>query len=417
MFRFRRVTASDVLGLEKRDFAEDLGVAQIIRDIELHGEEALLAFGEKFGDIDQDAPYMLSRTDLEDAFSALPIAQQQLLERVGRRIANFAQAQKDCLKELDVSIPGGIAGHRLQPIYSAGCYAPGGRFPLPSSVLMTAIPARVAGVQQICVASPRPQPIMLGAAFVAGADQMLAIGGAQAIAAMAFGAGKVPRCDIIVGPGNRYVTAAKRLLSGRVGIDMLAGPSELLVIADDSANPTWVAADLLAQAEHDVDARPMLICLGEAIIPRIEKEIAAQLDAGMPNNFVVVVSSMKEAATISNRIAPEHLQLCVKDAVAYTQLFTSYGGLFVGETSAEVFGDYGFGPNHTLPTSGCARFTGGLSVLNFLRVQTFLQIDNSVLAREAADDARALAELEGLRGHAHAIAVRQRSSEKLDDLK
>jgi phosphoribosyl-ATP pyrophosphohydrolase/phosphoribosyl-AMP cyclohydrolase/histidinol dehydrogenase len=280
---------------------------------------------------------------------------------------------------------------------------------------MTAVTARVAGVETVWVASPRPTAVTLAAAAVAGADALVAIGGAHAIAAFAVGCGDVPACDVIVGPGNRWVTAAKHLVSDRVRIDMLAGPSELLIIADASADSARLAADLLAQAEHDDDAVPMLIALDESIIDAVESELETQLGdlptAGtarraLTNGFALVARDFDDAIDLADRIAPEHLELHVRDAASLAPRLRNYGGLFIGETTAEVFGDYGAGPNHTLPTGGTARFASGLSVFNFLKTPTDLRIDDPRAARLLRADAVALARLEGLEAHARSALAR-----------
>jgi phosphoribosyl-ATP pyrophosphohydrolase/phosphoribosyl-AMP cyclohydrolase/histidinol dehydrogenase len=283
---------------------------------------------------------------------------------------------------------------------------------------MTAVTARAAGVREVWVASPRPAPITLAAAAVAGADALLAAGGAHAIAALAYGIGGSPPCDVVVGPGNRWVTAAKKLVAGDVGIDMLAGPSELVVLADRSADPELVAADLLAQAEHDPDALPILVATDAGLADAVDAALARQLDglptrdtaaAALANGFAVVVDGLDEAVAVCDRLAPEHLQVLTEDADGVAARLAHWGGLFIGAGSAEVFGDYGIGPNHTLPTGGVARFKGGLSVLDFLRVRTWLRMegpaDGAVLS-----DAAALARLEGLEAHARAAERRRDGS-------
>lgn len=235
-------------------------------------------------------------------YNALPEAEQALLHRVAGRIRTFAEAQRASITDVSVKVPGGTAGHTVSPCRTAGCYAPGGRYPLPSSVLMTAVTARVAGVTQVVVASPRPVPITIGAAFVAGADYLLAVGGAQAIAALAYGVGRVPACDVIVGPGNRWVTAAKSLVAGHCAIDMLAGPSECLVLADETADARLIAADLLAQAEHDTDALPILVTTHEALVPAVEAELTKQL-AVLPTRETAAVSTAKVRPVATSALA------------------------------------------------------------------------------------------------------------------
>jgi phosphoribosyl-ATP pyrophosphohydrolase/phosphoribosyl-AMP cyclohydrolase/histidinol dehydrogenase len=348
------------------------------------------------------------------ALDGISTADRDVLERTADRIRAFAQSQRSTLGDLDVAVPGGRAGHTVVPVVRAGCYAPGGRFPLPSSVLMTAVTARVAGVPEVIVASPRPAKATLAAAAVAGADILLAAGGAHAIAAMAYGAGPVPPCDAIVGPGNRWVTAAKQLVSGPVVIDMLAGPSELVVLADGTADPDVVAADLIAQAEHDPDALPILVTTaGETFACAVDDAIARRLVdlptaataiPALQNGFTVLAPDLDAAIAVCDRLAPEHLEVKTLDPKAVAARLRHYGALFVGSASAEVFGDYGAGPNHVLPTGGTARSMGGLSVLTFLRVRTWLCLDD---AAPLLDDAARLARMEGLEGHARAAEARK----------
>lgn len=386
----------------------------ILQDVRTGGVAALRAHAERLGDITPADPLIIERAGLQAALAALPADQRALLERTAARIRRFAAAQRRSLSELCVRVPGGYAGHTIAPVEAAGCYAPGGRYPLPSSVLMTAVTARAAGVATVVVASPRPAPITSAAAAIAGADLMLAVGGAQAVAALAYGVG-VPRCDIIVGPGNRFVTAAKQLVAGTVGIDMLAGPSELLVIADASADARLIAADLLAQAEHDPDALPLLVALDHDLIGRVESAIETQL-ADLPtaalarqalaHGFAVHALTVDVVTDIADRLAPEHLALHVANPAAWAGCLKHYGALFEGSCSAEVFGDYGIGPNHVLPTGGAARLTGGLSVFNFLRVRTWLRLEGDSGFEGAVEDAIALARLEKLEAHARSAAQR-----------
>jgi phosphoribosyl-ATP pyrophosphohydrolase/phosphoribosyl-AMP cyclohydrolase/histidinol dehydrogenase len=287
---------------------------------------------------------------------------------------------------------------------------------------MTAVTARAAGCETVVLASPRPALITLAAAHISNVDVFLCIGGAQAIATMAYGVdGISPSCDVIVGPGNKWVTAAKSLVQGSVGIDMLAGPSEVLVICDETANAQVVAADLIAQAEHDVVARAILLSTSPDIIREVDKQVRAQLDSlpepnkstakeAFKQSFSVHCESMEQCIAISDDIAPEHLEIQTKDAQAVAKACGNYGGLFVGEHAAEVLGDYGAGPNHTLPTGGTGRYTGGLSVFNFLRIRTWMRIDDASKSQGMVDDSITMARLEGLEGHARAAEARSLSN-------
>tara|TARA_Y100001947_G_C10335369_1_gene302806 strand:- start:339 stop:1607 length:1269 start_codon:yes stop_codon:yes gene_type:complete len=389
--------------------------AAIVERVRSGGEEALREYTTRFGDCMLGKPLYLTPSVLTNALEELPGDARSRLERIADRIRTFAQVQLAALAPVDTTVPGGRAGHRIDPVEGAGCYAPGGRHPLPSSVLMTAITAREAGVPSVWVASPKPAPITLAAAAVAGADGVLAAGGAHAIAALAFGVGPIPPSDVVVGPGNLYVTAAKQLLAGQIKIDMLAGPSELVVVADGTADPAWVAADLLAQAEHDPDAVPILISIDEDLPSWVEKELERQLEdlptadtarAALANGGVIVCESEEDACLACDDIAPEHLQLSVANAESWSDQVHHYGTLFIGWRAAEVFGDYGVGPNHVLPTGGTARARGGLSVMDFLRVRTWIQADSDIDPGLITDVAW-FARQEGLEAHARAAEIRR----------
>ncbi|KAL1525814.1 hypothetical protein AB1Y20_020653 [Prymnesium parvum] len=387
----------------------------IVEAVRAEGEPALRRYAEQFGELAPAAPLLLPRSALLAAYERVSPDVRGCLERTAARIRAFAEAQVGSLSEVTVAIPGGQAGHTVSPVEAAGCYAPGGRYPLPSTVLMTAVTARVAGVRRVVVASPRPADVTLAAAYVAGADALLPAGGAHAIAALAYGAGPLAPCDAVVGPGNAFVTAAKALVAGSVAIDMLAGPSEVLVVADGTADAAIVAADLLAQAEHDPSAIPSLICLSESFADAVDAELREQLavlptreiaEAALKNGYTVVVETIDEAADIADRLAVEHLEIHVANAMELKARLKHYGGLFVGQGAAEVLGDYGAGPNHTLPTGGTARSTGGLCALTFLRVRTWMRIDSLADAEQLTRDAAMLGDLEGLCGHAAAARKR-----------
>lgn len=388
---------------------------EIVNHVRLGGEAAVRQYARRFGERTDDQPLLLSMEQMQEATKRVDPADVELLRRVAHRIGDFADAQMECLRELKIEVPGGYAGHTIEPMESVGCYAPAGRYALPSTVLMTVVPALSAGCESVVLATPNPSDLMLAAAAVAGATRVLAVGGAHAIAAMAYGLDEMDRCDLIVGPGNRWVTAAKKLVSGHCGIDLLAGPSELVVVADSSANPETVAADLLAQAEHDVDARPYLITdsrdLAQAVCSAMEAELrslptAETARVALGNGAAIIIDSLDQAVELINELAPEHLQLHCEDAEALAKEITHAGCLFIGKQSAEVFGDYGIGPNHTLPTTGTARWSAGLNVFTFVRVRTWLKM-NQIPESIIADTAR-LAALEGLVGHERA-ALKRRS--------
>lgn len=414
--RLRRIAASEV-GRARQPAVppEMIGpVLEIVEAVREGGEAKLRELAERWDGLEAGGALTRTPDEMTAALEALPRAGREVLERTAGRIERFARAQLESAAPVDVAVEGGRAGDRQVPVRVAGCYAPGGRFPLPSSVLMTAVTARVAGVREVWLASPRPSREVMAAGAVAGVDGLVGVGGAQAVAAMAYGVGPVPRCDVVVGPGNKWVTAAKLLVSGIVGIDLLAGPSELAVLSDEHGDPSLIAADLLAQAEHDPEALPVLITTSAALVTRVEEHLARQLGdlptaetalSALRNGFAVVTPEA-EALRCCETLAPEHLQLHGSRADAWSASLDRYGAVFVKESAAEVFGDYGAGPNHTLPTGGTARFTGGLSVLSFIRRPTWLRLDDGPTSTRLARDAAALARMEGLEAHARAAEMR-----------
>jgi phosphoribosyl-ATP pyrophosphohydrolase/phosphoribosyl-AMP cyclohydrolase/histidinol dehydrogenase len=413
----RLVSLEDVTSNRRRavDPATLNAAGAILDDIDLRGDSAVLEHAARLGDIGPGAAVLHDLSSLRAALNRISERDRLVLERTAARIRAFAEAQRSCLRDLDIGIEAGRAGHTCLPVWAAGCYAPGGRFPLPSSVLMTVVTARVAGVQQVWVASPRPADATLAAAAIAGADGLLAVGGVQAIAALADGRCGMPRCDIIVGPGNRWVTAAKLLVSDRVGIDMLAGPSELVVLADHTADPVLVAADLLAQAEHDDDAVPILVTTDPSLPDRVEAQLRQELEslptrssaaAALRNGFSAIAPAMAAAISACDRIAPEHVEVMTSDPEGVAEELRDAGAIFVGHATSEVFGDYGAGPNHVLPTGGTARFKAGLSVFTFLRPRTWLRTDGLNRNHSLRKDTAALARLERLEAHARASEFR-----------
>lgn len=386
---------------------------RIVEAVRTGGRGAVESFAREFGERGEGDPLFLDRPDMHAVLEGIDPDDRGVLERAAARIEAFAVAQREAIRPVTVPIPGGEAGHTVEPVESAGCYAPGGRYPLPSSALMTAIPARVAGCERVVVASPGANRYTVAAAAIAGADGFLAVGGAHAMGALAYGFEGFRAVDFIAGPGNRWVTAAKHLLSGVVGIDMLAGPSELLIIADDTAEAGIVASDLLAQAEHDVDAVPVLLTTSRSLAARVEDELWRQLGElgtaetarrALGNGFFCVVEDVTGCVRLADRLAPEHLEVMTRDAAGVAAGVRHAGALFIGAGTAEVIGDYGAGPNHTLPTGGTARFQAGLSVASFLRLRTWIRMESAAPALLA--DTRRLAEIEGLEGHARSAAAR-----------
>lgn len=387
---------------------------RIVEDVRKHGEASVRQYAEQFDALSAETPLVIPAAELVNSLDRVDDKTVGLFRRTRNRIEMFAAAQRATIADLDIPIAGGRAGHRWFPLQSAGCYSPGGRYPLPSSVLMTAVTARVAGVEQVIVATPKPNDMMLAAAAIAGADAVLQVGGAQAIAALAFGLeNTIPACDVIVGPGNRYVTAAKSIVSRFTRIDMLAGPSELVVATAGDANPALVAADLLAQAEHDPDARPILITTDDEFPRAVAHELNRQLESlstadiasvALAGGGYLIAADMTEVLRWCQQLSPEHLSLQGKQFEAAAEKFRMGSALFVGSQTAEVFGDYGAGPNHVLPTGRSARSRSALSIIDFMRFQTFLQLHSA--QPELIDDATELGRLEGLQAHARSASMR-----------
>lgn len=397
----------------KIEFESIASVSEIISQVRLNGDKAVREYAKKFGDGNIE-DFKLTEEEIQNAINSVDKEIIETLEYAIKNVKAFAQAQLNSIKEIEVNISGNILGHKIIPLDSAGCYIPGGNYPLPSSAIMTIVPAKVAGVKRIAAMSPKIQPITIAAAHMAGADEIYRIGGVQAIAAMAYGTETIKKVNKITGPGNKFVTSAKKQVFGECGIDFLAGPSEVLIIADETANPDFVAADMLAQCEHDKDARAFLICNSVEFAKKVDekaKQYLAELQtkdiAGISydKSFAVIVNSMEEAIKLSNQKAPEHLELCIKNVQDYIKEFTNYGSLFIGNYSAEVFGDYVSGTNHTLPTNQVSKYSGGLSVFDYIKIQTYQKI-NSSSVKETAKHASCLAGQEGLFAHKLAADVR-----------
>jgi histidinol dehydrogenase len=389
-------------------------VRAIVGDVLARGDRAVREYTERF---DGRAPdpatgsYELSAARWDAAAAGVDPEVARALERAAQRFAAFHAPQRSAGYEID----GGALALRVVPLDRVGIYAPGGTARYPSSVLMAAVPARIAGVGQIILATPGASPESLHAARLAGVHRVFEIGGAQAIAALAHGTESVPRVDKIVGPGNQWVAAAKRLVYGQVDIDSVAGPSEVLIVADATANPAWIAADLLAQAEHDTEAHPVLVVLDEALADAVDRELTSQL-ADLPRAAIaqtslarhgacVVVSGIDEAMALVDDYAPEHLELAVAGAAELAGRVRHAGAIFVGSHSPEAAGDYLAGPNHVLPTGGCARYASPLGVYDFVKHISVIRWSREDLAGHWRDIAR-LAEVEGLDAHGRSVAIR-----------
>ncbi len=393
-------------------------VSKIIRDVRKNGDKTLLAYTKKFDKaLFTTRTMKVSRREFEAASRKADAPVVRAMEKSAARIIRFHKKQKETswLKPEN----GATLGQLIRPLESAGIYIPGGKASYPSSVLMNALPARIAGVKRIAMATPAPNgelnPHILVAAEIAGVDEVYKIGGAQAIAALAYGTKTVRPVDKIVGPGNVFVAEAKRQVFGKVDIDMIAGPSEILVIADGSADPKFVAADLLSQAEHDENAYPILVTTSRVLAARVERELEAQTKTLQRsaiirkclrrNCFAFLVGSLNEAFDLANRIAPEHLELQIKNAGKYIDKVVNAGALFIGPWTPEALGDYAAGPNHTLPTGGTARFSSPLGVYDFIKRTSLLSFSEKGLKR-LAKNVIAIAKEEGFSAHARAVEIR-----------
>ena len=427
------------------DAAIEQRVADILSDVKARGDAAVLDYTARFDGLQAAsmADLELQQSDFKAAFDGLPGAQKHALQDAAARIRSYHEAQKKACGESWQyrDADGSLLGQKVTPLDRAGIYVPGGKAAYPSSLLMNAIPAHVAGVAEIIMVVPTPvrgsvatggaagsgttatrgerNELVLAAAYVAGVSRAFTIGGAQAVAAMAYGTATVPRVDKITGPGNAYVAAAKRRVFGTVGIDMIAGPSEILVLADGSTPPDWVAMDLFSQAEHDELAQSILLCPDAAYIDAVQASIDKLLPE-MPRRDIIAASlngrgalihtrSMQEACAISNRIAPEHLEVSSNNPHQWEPLLIHAGAIFLGAFTSESLGDYCAGPNHVLPTSGTARFSSPLGVYDFQKRSSLIEVSEAG-AQILGQTASVLAHGEGLQAHARAAEMRLRRS-------
>ena len=404
-------------------FGEPIGpeeaVRRILKDVRTRGDFALRDWSAKLDAFPPEAPVRVPDRELASALEALPGPEREALEAAAWRVREFHRRQP--LTSWFTNDLGGTLGQIIRPHRRVGLYVPGGTAPLPSSVLMSAIPAQVAGVKEIVVVSPpergtgRIASVTLAACALCGVSEVYALGGAQAIAALAYGTDSIPSVDKIFGPGNLFVTLAKRQVFGVVGSDGLAGPTETVVIADESANPKWVAADLLAQAEHDVLASAILLTPSRDLAENVQVEVGRQMETlpradilaqSLPGRSgIVVTKDLDEAAALNNLYAPEHLCLAVREPWALSEKISNAGGIFLGEHSFEVLGDYIAGPSHVMPTGGSARFASPLNVWDFVHIVSLIALDPATTA-EIAPLAARIARAEGLEGHARSADCR-----------
>lgn len=397
-------------------------VSSIIEDIKINKDEALKRYNLKFDNNNRDI-IRVSKEEIQEAYKKVDDEFIKNLKVAATNIENFAKAQKESFNnnfEKEI-YPGVILGQKHIPVNSCLAYVPGGGYPLFSTALMLIIPAKVAGVKRVVACSPtmkdisKINPKTLVAMDIAGADEIYATGGVQAIASFTYGTESIKPVDIIVGPGNKYVTEAKRQCYGTVGIDFVAGPSEVLIIADETANPTYIAADVLAQCEHDLNARGILLTTDREFAKKVKDKVEEMLEVLPTKNIakpswenngeIILVDNLKEAVDLSNEYAPEHLEIVTKDNESIIDELTNYGSLFIGAYSAEVFGDYVSGTNHTLPTLKASRYTGGVWVGTFIKTCTH-QVLNKEAIKSLAPVGVALATEEGLHAHANAARVR-----------
>jgi histidinol dehydrogenase len=407
------------------DEAIESRVAAIVGDVRRRGDAAVLEYTQRFDAVSAEsvAALEIGAAELRRAFDAITPAQRSALQAAAARVRDYHERQLEaCGRDWSYrDADGTLLGQKVTALDRVGIYVPGGKAAYPSSVLMNALPAKVAGVGEIVMVAPSPRgeknALVMAAAHVAGVDRAFAIGGAQAVAALAYGTEAVPRVDKITGPGNAYVASAKRRVFGQVGIDMIAGPSEILVLADGSAPAEWVAMDLFSQAEHDELAQSILLCPDEAYIERVHSEIDGLLP-GMPRRDVIRASlegrgalihtrSMEESCEISNRIAPEHLEVSSRDPQRWQPLLRHAGAIFLGAFASESLGDYCAGPNHVLPTGGTARFSSPLGVYDFQKRSSLIEVSEAG-AGTLGPIAAELAYGEGLQAHAQAAEMRLR---------
>ncbi|MCZ6528328.1 MAG: histidinol dehydrogenase [Candidatus Dadabacteria bacterium] len=392
---------------------------KIVDDVKRNGDKALFKYTKRFDKLDlTKRTVKVKAREFERAESLVSKELRADLINAAKRIREFHK-HKLPVENIYKDKLGNELGWLIRPIERAGLYVPGGKAAYPSTVLMTAIPAKVAGVEELVLVTPCPggelNPTVLVAASIAGVDSIYKVGGAQAVAAMAYGTESIPKVDKIVGPGNIYVTIAKKLVFGQVDIDMIAGPSEVLIISDGSSPASWVAADLLAQAEHDEMAVPLLVTDSREFGKEVQKEVSRQLKSLKRRNIasqavksqgrIFIVNNIDEAAQVANTLAPEHLELCVKNPKALLKKIKNAGAIFLGSMSTEAFGDYVAGPSHVLPTGGAARFSSPLSVYDFLRMPSVISISKKGF-QKLGDSVINLAYSEGLEAHALSVKVR-----------
>ncbi|MBO5321637.1 MAG: histidinol dehydrogenase [Clostridia bacterium] len=418
ILKYGEVSADELFARSEPTFDVTDIVSDIIENVAKNGDKALFEYSKKFDKASLDS-LVVSEEEIEEAFSLVEPKFIEILKEAAKNIENFHK--KQVRSGFEINQKGEIiTGQKVTPIERVGLYVPGGTAAYPSTVLMDSIPAKIAGCDYICITTPpmangKVNPVILAAAKIAGVDKIFKIGGAQAVAALSYGTESVLKVDKIVGPGNAFVAEAKRQVFGRVSIDMIAGPSEILVIADSGSDPTFVAADLLSQAEHDKNASAVLVTDSEDLAKAVAEEIENQLKTlsreeiarvSIDNNGkIIVADNLEDVFAVANEIAPEHLELCVDNPFDYLDKIKNAGSIFMGRYCPEALGDYFAGPNHTLPTSGTARFSSPLSVDDFVKKSQFVYYSKNALDK-VAEKVAFFAEKEGLDAHAKSASIR-----------
>lgn len=418
IMKYGEVSANEIFARTEPTFDVADIVTDIIENVKENGDKALFEYSEKFDKANLTS-LEVTEAEIEEAFSLVEPRFIEVLKKAAKNIEEFHKKQvrnSFVLNETE----GVVTGQKVTPIEKVGLYVPGGTAAYPSTVLMDSIPAKIAGCQYICITTPpssdgKVNPVILAAAKITGVDKIFKVGGAQAVAALAYGTETVKKVDKIVGPGNAFVAEAKRQVFGRVSIDMIAGPSEILVIADGKSDPSFVAADLLSQAEHDKNASAVLVTDSEELANKVANEIENQLKqlsreeiarVSVDNNGkIIVAENLEDVFAVANEIAPEHLELCVDNPFDYLDKIKNAGSIFMGRYCPEALGDYFAGPNHTLPTSGTARFSSPLSVDDFVKKSQFVYYSKNALDK-VAEDVAFFAEKEGLTAHAKSASIR-----------
>lgn len=402
---------------ERIDIDSIASVKEIIEKVEKEGDSALIELSKKFQDGSFKTPddFIVSDDEIKEAYKKIDSSVLEALKKAIENVREFSIHQFNSIKNLEIKKEGSILGHKIIPLNRVLCYCPGGNYPLLSSCYMTIVPAVVAGVKEIYLTSPKIKPEVIVSAHLSGANKIYKLGGAQAIAAFAKGTDSILAVDKITGPGNKFVASAKKLLYGICDIDFIAGPSEVLIIADDIKDSKLIAADMLAQCEHDKDARAYLLTTNKELAINVEKEAknflktlktADVASISFEKSICIVVKDIKEAIDLANKRAPEHLEILVENNDEIIDKLTNYGSLFIGRNCAEVFGDYCSGTNHVLPTNKCAKYTGGLSVFDYFKIATYQKLDENY-SKKLAKTASILADKEGLEAHKLASELRK----------